>query len=89
MLPIKKIQRSLLYLLLLVSAAGWMSSCSKDDSETGTPVISYIRITRPESSDSLLVGAGQGQLIAIVGANLYYAYQYSGSRTHANSFGNP
>ena len=75
MLPIKKIQRSLLYLLLLVSAAGWMSSCSKDDSETGTPVISYIRITRPESSDSLLVGAGQGQLIAIVGDNLQNAVQ--------------
>lgn len=75
MLPIKKLQRSLLYLILLVSATGWMSSCSKDDSETGTPVISYVRITRPESSDSLLVGAGQGQLIAIVGDNLQNAVQ--------------
>ena len=42
---------------------------------TGTPSISYVRITRPESSDSLLVGAGQGQLIAIVGKNLQDAVE--------------
>ena len=37
--------------------------------------LDYVRITRPESSDSLLVGAGQGQLIAIVGKNLQDAVE--------------
>src|SRR6185436_20251568 len=58
----------LLTLLIMIGAAAVFNSCSKD--EAGTPSISYVRITRPASSDSLLVGAGQGQLIAIVGNNL-------------------
>lgn len=33
-------------------------------------MVSYVRITRPTSSDSLLVAAGQGQMIAIMGENL-------------------
>ena len=45
------------------------TSCSKDDDE-GTPRIDYIRITDPDSSDSLLVSAGQGHMIAIIGENL-------------------
>jgi len=58
----------LLTLLIMIGAAAVFNSCSKD--EAGTPSISYVRITSPASSDSLLVGAGQGQLIAIVGNNL-------------------
>lgn len=65
----KPINKILLLLLLAVGTIGALSSCKKDD-DGGTPSISYVRITRPESSDSLLVGAGQGQLIAIVGDNL-------------------
>lgn len=45
------------------------NACSKED-EGGTPRIDYVRITAPEASDSLIVSAGQGQLIAIVGDNL-------------------
>ncbi len=56
-------------MLTIVSVAGIFTACEKDD-DGGTPVIDYVRITRPESSDSLLVGAGQGQLIAIMGKNL-------------------
>jgi hypothetical protein len=48
-------------------------SCKKDNAET--PSVDYVRVTRPESSDSLLVAAGQGQLIAIVGNNLQDAVQ--------------
>jgi len=57
----------------MIGAATVFSSCKKD--EAGTPTISYVRITSPASSDSLLVGAGQGQLIAIVGNNLQDAVE--------------
>lgn len=73
MLQAKTWNKSLLILLLFVGASGLFVSCSKDDNDTGTPHIDYVRITRPESSDSLLIGAGQGQLIAVVGDNLQAA----------------
>ena len=60
------------YLLLLsvaVASAGIFSSCDDDD-EGGQPIIRYIRLTDPTVSDSLLVAAGQGQMIAIIGQNL-------------------
>jgi len=68
----KIIYRSLLILFAASATIGFFSSCKKEES-TGTPRISYVRITRPESSDSLLIGAGQGRLIAIVGENLQHA----------------
>jgi hypothetical protein len=71
----KAINKTLLMFLVAVGTTGMFSSCSKDNSSGGTPSINYVRITRPESSDSLLVGAGQGQLIAIVGSNLEEAAQ--------------
>lgn len=55
--------------VLVFSITGFYSSCSKDKNN-GVPRIDYVRITRPESSDSLLIGAGQGMLIAIMGDNL-------------------
>ena len=66
----KSIKNSLLIILIAIGAGTVFYSCEKDDNDTGTPSIDYVRITRPESSDSLLIGAGQGQLIAIVGRNL-------------------
>lgn len=69
----KSIIKPLLILLVIIGAVTVFNSCSKD--EAGTPEISYVRITRPASSDSLLVGAGQGQLIAIVGKNLQDAVE--------------
>ncbi len=68
------INQILSILLALVATAGMFASCKKDSSEA-TPVVNYVRITSPESSDSLLAGAGQGQLIAIVGDNLQGAQQ--------------
>lgn len=64
----------ILILMLTVAGTIWLSSCEKDDSD-GTPSISYVRITDPNSSDSLLVGAGQGQLIVIMGSNLHNAVE--------------
>jgi len=56
-------------LLTVVGAVGFISSCKKDHSNA-VPSISYVRVTNPNSSDSLLIGAGQGAMIAIVGNNL-------------------
>jgi hypothetical protein len=70
----KSINKILLIAVLAVGAASMFASCEKEDF-TGTPTIKYVRVTRPESSDSLLVGAGQGQLIAIVGTNLQHAVE--------------
>lgn len=69
----KSFNKALLILLLMVGVVSIFISCEKDDSIN--PSISYVRITRPESSDSLLVGAGQGQLIAIVGNDLQDAVE--------------
>jgi len=70
----KLINKNLLILLMAVGATSMFTSCKKESS-TGEPSISYVRITRPSSSDSLLIGAGQGQLIAIIGDNLQEAVQ--------------
>lgn len=70
----KSLHKIVFLLLLTAGVVSVFSSCKKDE-ETGTPSVSYVRVTRPESSDSLLVGAGQGQLIAIVGNNLQNAVQ--------------
>lgn len=72
----KTIYQSILLFVLLCTMAFITTSCSEDDvPNNGVPVIKYIRVTKPESSDSLLVGAFQGTLIAIVGENLEGAEQ--------------
>src|SRR5215831_6635763 len=58
-----------LQLLIAVVIAAVLSSCSKNN-EMGTPSVSYVRITNPTASDSLVAIAGQGQMIAIMGQNL-------------------
>ncbi|HKB43698.1 MAG TPA: glycan-binding surface protein [Chitinophagaceae bacterium] len=70
----KTINKYLLLLSIAVIAISVFNSCKKDE-VSGEPSVKYVRITRPESSDSLLVGAGQGRLIAIVGENLQDAVE--------------
>lgn len=65
----KSLYKSIIYLAIALLMAGSYSSCSKE-STGGEPRIRYIRITDPASADSLLVGAFQSNLIAIVGENL-------------------
>jgi hypothetical protein len=65
---------SIFSLTILAITGMMLASCEKEDSG-GTPMIKYVRITRPESSDSLLIGAGQGQLIAIMGDHLQDAVE--------------
>jgi hypothetical protein len=64
-----KSRYKIVFLLIALSMTGILTNCS-DDSEDGAAVISYIRVTDPTSSDSLLVAAGQGQMVAIIGRNL-------------------
>jgi Surface glycan-binding protein B xyloglucan binding domain len=67
---------STLFMVVALLAASVLTSCSKDnDVNDGEPRIKYIRVTNPVSADSLLVGAGQGSLIAIVGENLQNAVE--------------
>lgn len=63
---------SLLFLFIAFAMVGVFSGCSDDENlpNGGKPMISYIRVTRPEASDSLLAKAGQGAMIAIIGENL-------------------
>ncbi|MBC3539907.1 glycan-binding surface protein [Rufibacter sediminis] len=61
-----------LFLVIALVMTGTFTSCSEDDDlpNGGKPMISYVRVTRPAASDSLIVLAGQGQMIAIIGENL-------------------
>lgn len=63
-----------MFLVLAITGSGMFTSCSDDDSG-GTPRISYVRITEPASSDSLLVAASQGQMVAVMGENLQRTVQ--------------
>lgn len=64
--------KTLLFLFIALAMGGMFTACSEDDdlSNGGKPMISYIRVTRPNASDSLVVKAGQGKMVAIVGDNL-------------------
>ncbi|MCF2495082.1 glycan-binding surface protein [Dyadobacter chenhuakuii] len=63
--------RSAVLFALLAFMAAFQISCKEDDLDNnGEPSITYVRVTNPASSDSLLVGALQSNLIAIVGENL-------------------
>src|SRR5688500_8321911 len=55
-------------LLTAIAVGSLFTACKKD--ADGEPKISYVRVTEPASSDSLLIGAAQGKLIAIMGENL-------------------
>lgn len=73
----KTLHKTLLLLFAALAVVGIYSSCKKDDNlpNGGEPRVRYVRITAPESSDSLLVGAGQGRLVAIIGENLQGAQE--------------
>ncbi|MBC7888999.1 MAG: hypothetical protein H7Z13_14070 [Ferruginibacter sp.] len=73
----KNIYKSILLFTLGIAIAGIYTSCKKDESlpNNGEPRIRYVRITNPVSADSLLTGAFQGNLIAIIGENLQDAVE--------------
>lgn len=72
----KTFNKSLLLFVIALATVSIYTSCTKDKMPNGgEPRINYVRVTNPVSSDSLLVGAGQGMLIAIVGENLQDAIE--------------
>ena len=67
----KTFNHSILITIMTLAVVGIFTACQKDDLPNGgEPRITYVRVTNPASSDSLLVGAAQGKLIAIMGENL-------------------
>lgn len=67
----KTTNKTILLLMMAIAIVSVVASCKKDNLPNGgQPKVDYVRITAPESSDSLLIGAHQGQLIAIIGQNL-------------------
>jgi hypothetical protein len=70
----KTINKIVALIFMAIAMACIVTSCKKDDAPA-QPRIKYVRVTNPESSDSLLIGAGQGRLIAIVGENLQDAVE--------------
>jgi hypothetical protein len=66
-----------LFIVPMVLAGALLSSCDDDDlvENGGEPVVYYIRVTSPESSDSLIVSAFLGNLVAVMGDNLADARQ--------------
>ena len=71
-----KTLNNVLLFIMAFALAGSFASCKKDSLPNGgKPKIDYVRITNPNSSDSLLVGAHQGNMIAIMGENLGGAKQ--------------
>ena len=70
----KKIYKLIPLLSVTIAMLGLFASCNTEEA-ISIPQISYVRITRPTASDSLLTAAGQGQLIAIIGDNLQDAQQ--------------
>ena len=44
-----------------------------DDADSGTPVITGVRVPDPAKADSLFTKSGPGQIIAIIGQNLGHA----------------
>lgn len=61
-----------IFIVPVVLSAVLLISCDDDDEleNGGTPAIHYVRITDPGSSDSLVVSAYLGNLVAIIGENL-------------------
>lgn len=82
----KKILKSIVYLTMAFALVGIYSSCKKENANEGggEPKINYVRVTNPNSSDSLLIGAGQGRLIAIMGENLGGAVEMWFNNQRAN-----
>lgn len=67
--------KSIILIAVAITMAVFYTSCKKDSDGGGTPYIKYIRVTDPLKSDSLLVGAAQGNVISIIGENLQDARQ--------------
>lgn len=72
-MKLKYIFQCIALAILVLSGMMSFTSCSDDDSKGGEPVITGVRVTDPELSDSLFTEGQLGQMIVIVGQNLQNA----------------
>lgn len=86
-IKIKKLASVVMLLLAALFSGTLFQACEKSDSEGGTPVVNYIRITDPDKSDSLVISAYMGSTIAIMGENLQDVNQvwFNDQQAYVNS----
>ena len=69
-IKINKLASIAMLLLAGLFSGTVFQACEKSESDTGMPVVNYIRINDPLKSDSLIVSALMGNIIVIMGENL-------------------
>ena len=69
-IKIKKLIPLAMLLLASLYSSTVFQSCKKSESDSGMPVVNYIRLNDPLKSDSLIVSALMGQIIVLMGENL-------------------
>ena len=74
-IKIKKLIPLAMLLLASLYSSTVFQSCKKSESDSGMPVVNYIRITNPAKSDSLVAGALMGNVIVLMGENLEHVNQ--------------
>lgn len=69
-IKIKKLVSVAMLILLVLFSGTVFQACEKSESDSGMPVVEYIRITNPDKSDSLVVSSLMGNIIVLMGENL-------------------
>lgn len=69
-IKINKLVSNIILLLAALFTGILIQSCKKSNTDSGMPVVSYVRITDPLKSDSLVTHAFMGKTVAIMGENL-------------------
>ena len=69
-IKINKLVSSIMLILAALFTGILIQSCKKSNSDSGMPVVNYVRITNPLKSDSLVTHAFMGNVVAIMGENL-------------------
>jgi len=69
-IKINKLAYLAMLLLVTLFSGTLFQSCEKSESDSGMPVVNYIRLNDPLKSDSLIVSAFMGNIIVLMGENL-------------------
>lgn len=69
-IKINKLASMAMLLLAALFSGTVFQACEKSDTDSGMPVVNYIRLNDPAKSDSLIVSALMGNIIVIMGENL-------------------
>lgn len=69
-IKINKLASMAMLLLAGLFSGTVFQACEKSNTDTGMPVVNYIRLNDPAKSDSLIVSALMGNIIVLMGENL-------------------